>query len=286
MIEIRKLTKTFGKKKALDELSVSLTPGVTGLLGPNGSGKTTLLRTLTGIYKVGKNKGEILLREENVTNKDALPSIIGYLPQKFGLFKELSVYDMMQYFAVLKKIPKEEIAGQIEKTIDLVNLSDRINDRVGSLSGGMVRRLGIAQAILGDPKVLLFDEPTAGLDPEERMRFKNLIRKLAKDKVILISTHIVEDVEAVCDCVVVMLTGKVLANKAGAELAAVAEGKVYRVDVAEEESLPDNAFVRARTELPGGGAVLTVLANTPISCGTSVDPTIEDGYLCLLKDIG
>ena len=148
-----------------------------------------------------------MLDGKDVTNTDALPTVTGYLPQKFGMFKELSVYDMMDYFAVLKEIPKSERHAEIGRVVEFVNLSDRIKDRVGSLSGGMIRRLGIAQALLGDPKILLFDEPTAGLDPEERMRFKNIIRQLPKDKIILISTHIVEDVEAVCDHIMVMQAG-------------------------------------------------------------------------------
>lgn len=282
MITIENLTKTFGKKKALDNLSVTLEPGVIGLLGPNGSGKTTLLRTLTGLYKT--KSGKILLDGADVTNTDALPAVTGYLPQKFGMFRELTVYDMMDYFAVLKKIPKAEKRAEIERVVEFVNLTDRIKDRVGSLSGGMVRRLGIAQAVLGSPKVMLFDEPTAGLDPEERMRFKNLVRQLPRDSIVLISTHIVEDVEAVCDHVMVMRQGTVLANKTGEELAAMAEGKTYKVQGIMEGTLPPGAFVRARTEVPGEGTVLTVLSAVPVE-GDLIPPTIEDGYLCILKDI-
>lgn len=282
MITIENLTKTFGKKKALDNLSVTLEPGVIGLLGPNGSGKTTLLRTLTGLYKT--KSGKILLDGADVTNTDALPAVTGYLPQKFGMFRELTVYDMMDYFAVLKKIPKAEKRAEIERVVEFVNLTDRIKDRVGSLSGGMVRRLGIAQAVLGSPKVMLFDEPTAGLDPEERMRFKNLVRQLPQDSIVLISTHIVEDVEAVCDYVMVMRQGTVLANKTGEELAAMAEGKTYKVSGEKEGTLPPEAFVRARTEVPGEGTVLTVLSAVPVE-GDLIPPTIEDGYLCILKDI-
>lgn len=282
MIEIKNLTKTFGKKTALKDLSVTLNPGIIGLLGPNGAGKTTLLRTITGLYRV--KSGQILLNGQNVTNTDALPAITGYLPQKFGMFKELTVYDMMDYFATLKKIPRAQKKESILQAVEFVNLSDRIKDRVGSLSGGMVRRLGIAQAVLGDPHVILLDEPTAGLDPEERLRFKNLISQLPKDKVVLISTHIVEDVEAVCDHVIVMNNGAVLTNKTGEQLAQIATGKVYQVAADNQSQLPPQAFIRARLEVPGQGQVLSVLCNQPVN-GTSVAPTIEDGYLCLLKNI-
>lgn len=282
MIEIKNLTKTFGKKTALSDLSVTLEPGVIGLLGENGAGKTTLLRCLTGLYRT--KSGQILLDGADVTNTDALPAVTGYLPQKFGMFKELTVYDMMDYFAVLKKIPKSETRAEIERVVEFVNLSDRIKDRVGSLSGGMVRRLGIALAILGSPKVLLFDEPTAGLDPEERMRFKNMVRQLPKDCTVIISTHIVDDVEALCDHIVVMHKGTVLANKTGAELAAVAEGKAYRVPGEQEASLPAGAFIRSRKEEPSKGVMLTVLSASPLD-GEVLPPTIEDGYLCLQKGI-
>lgn len=252
MITIENLTKTFGKKKALDNLSVTLEPGVIGLLGPNGSGKTTLLRTLTELYKT--KSGKILLDGADVTNTDALPAVTGYLPQKFGMFRELTVYDMMDYFAVLKKIPKAEKRAEIERVVEFVNLTDRIKDRVGSLSGGMVRRLGIAQAVLGSPKVMLFDEPTAGLDPEERMRFKNLVRQLPRDSIVLISTHIVEDVEAVCDHVMVMRQGTVLANKTGEELAAMAEGKTYKVSGEKEGTLPPGSVCPCKDGGPGRGS--------------------------------
>lgn len=282
MIEVKDLTKTFGKKTALDNLSVTMEPGVIGLLGPNGAGKTTLLRTLTGLYKT--KKGRILFDGKDVTNTDDLPAV-GYLPQKFGMFKELTVYDMMDYFAVLKKIPKKEKKAEIERCVEFANLSDRIKDHVGSLSGGMVRRLGIAQAILGNPRVLLFDEPTAGLDPEERMRFKNMIRQLPKDTIVMISTHIVEDVEALCDHIMVMRAGKVLTNRTGEELANAAAGKVFKVGADREAALPAGSFIRSRNEIPGEGNVLTVLSPTPVEGAGKIPPTIEDGYLCLLKNI-
>lgn len=283
MIEIKNLTKTFKKKTALDNLSVTMEPGVIGLLGENGAGKTTLLRTMTGLYKT--KSGQILLDGADVTNTDALPAVTGYLPQKFGMFKELTVYDMMDYFAVLKKLPKDGKKAEIERCVEFVNLFDRLHDRVGSLSGGMVRRLGIAQAILGNPKVLLFDEPTAGLDPEERMRFKNMVRQLPKECTVIISTHIVDDVEALCDHIVVMHKGKVLANKTGTELATVAGGKVYRIPAEREGTLPAVAYVRSRKEEPGKGVFLTVLSSTPVEGAEPVQPTIEDGYLCLQKNI-
>ena len=155
MFKVKHVNKNFGKRKVLDDICLELENGCYGLLGPNGAGKTTLLRCILKLYPL--KEGEIC------TNKD-----IGYLPQKFGVFQELTVYDILYYFSTLKKVPKEERDGEIDRVLSLVNLEDRKKERMSRLSGGMLRRVGIAQAILGDPEVLFFDEPTAGLDPEER----------------------------------------------------------------------------------------------------------------------
>lgn len=200
MIRIDKVTKKFKRREAIRDFTCKLTAGCCGLLGPNGAGKTTLLRCVLGLYPVTSGNVEL---DNGIS--------IGYLPQKFGLFRELKVKDMMDYFAVAKKVPKGKRTDEIMRVLELVHLSDRADDRAGQLSGGMQRRLGIAQAVLGDPDVLLFDEPTTGLDPEERARFKDIIRQLDRDrKCIVISTHIVEDVESVCDRVILMKEGKLL----------------------------------------------------------------------------
>lgn len=208
MIVLNDVTKKFKKREALKHVSLSFDKGCYGLLGPNGAGKTTLLRCILKLYHI--NSGTISINDSN--------SEIGYLPQKFGLFRELKVYDMLLYFAVMKKIPKNQYNAEIERVLTLVNLEDRSQERVSRLSGGMIRRLGIAQAILGNPSILFFDEPTAGLDPEERMRFKELIGDIAKNKIILISTHIVGDVEALCDRIIIMDKGSVLTNETMEEL--------------------------------------------------------------------
>lgn len=160
----------------MDYLSATLDTGIIGLLGPNGAGKTTLLRCICGVYKL--NGGSIQGEEDG----------IGYFPQQFGMFKALSVYQMMEYLATLKEIPKQAQKFEIERCVELVNLSDRLRSRISTLSGGMIQRLGIAQALLGNPEVVLFDEPTAGLDPEERVRFKNVVASHRHQGVTLIST--------------------------------------------------------------------------------------------------
>ena len=190
MIKIENVSKNFRRHKAIKGFTCELDKGCYGLLGPNGAGKTTLLRCILGLYPVSEGVVSLQKGEQ-----------IGYLPQRFGMFH------------AAKKVPKDKREAEIERVLADVNLSEKAEERVGHLSGGMQRRLGIAQAILGDPDILFLDEPTTGLDPEERSHFKEIIRKLAKDdKIIVISTHIVEEVEAVCDRVLIMKDGTLLEN--------------------------------------------------------------------------
>ncbi len=209
MLTISNLTKGFKNKRVFDDLSLTLDNGIYGFLGPNGAGKTTLIRCICGVYKL-KN-GVIEANGAKVGEKKYIDSL-GYLPQSFGLFRDMPVDDALNYMAGLKGIDKKSAAEEIDRVLKIVNLSDRKYDRIKSLSGGMTRRLGIAQALLGDPKLLIFDEPTAGLDPEERIRFKKIIGGLSKDKTVLISTHICSDIESLCDKVIVIDHGKICYN--------------------------------------------------------------------------
>ena len=198
MIQVSHVTKKFRSKIVLDDVSMCCHQGVYGILGPNGAGKTTLMRCMMGLYPI--NDGVVDAPE---------PSKIGYLSQKFGLFREMTVYDMLYYLATLKKIPKENREPLIERALGKVHMEGCQKERISKLSGGMQRRIGIAQAILGEPPVLFFDEPTVGLDPEERSRFKSVVRQLGEKCTVLLSTHIVEDLEAVCDSVIVMDRGRI-----------------------------------------------------------------------------
>lgn len=269
MVKLIECTKRFRKRIAVDHLSATLDTGIIGLLGPNGAGKTTLLRCICGVYKL--NGGAIQGGEDG----------IGYLPQQFGMFKALSVYQMMEYLATLKKIPKQAQKSEIERCVELVNLSDRLRSRISTLSGGMIRRLGIAQALLGNPEVVLFDEPTAGLDPEERVRFKNVVASRRHQGVTLISTHIVSDVEACCDKILIMNEGKLVTVGSSQQIANLAQGKVYIVPGAQESDLCDSYYVKDRVE-DGGVTQLRVLSSAP-QPGKLVAPTMEDGYLCAIK---
>jgi ABC-2 type transport system ATP-binding protein len=281
MIEVSGLTKKFGKKIALNDINLTFENGMYGLLGPNGAGKTTLMRTMLGLYKI--QHGDIIFDGKSIKKDDSFMKQIGYLPQKFGLFKELTVYEMMEYIATLKKIKKSEQKAQIESCVEMVNLSEQINDHIESLSGGMLRRLGIAQAMLGNARVLIVDEPTAGLDPEERLRFKNLLATIKKDRIIIISTHIVEDVEALCDHIIIINQGHLVGSGDSEKVRQIAKNKVFHVPPDKESELVGKYFIEKRYHVEDQD-MLRVLSNE-IQPGEAVAPTIEDGYMCRVKGI-
>ena len=264
MIKLEGISKHYGSVKAIESIDLEFSNGVYGLLGPNGAGKTTLLRCLIGILKPS-------------TGKATRPKNLGYLPQKFGMFKELSVFEAMKYFAELKQIPPRTQKDGIIDCLTCVRLEKNIKHKIGSLSGGMIRRLGIAQALLGEPQLVVFDEPTAGLDPEERLNFKNLIGRRKSVSTIIVSTHIVEDVEFVCDHVLILHQGKLLANSSVEEIRSHAEGFVYIVSATEQSQLR-SPYLLVREEVTESVGTLRVLSSLE-QPGTSARPTVEDGYL-------
>ena len=224
MLQLCGVCKSFRKRQVLQGVSCEIGEGVYGLLGPNGAGKTTLMRCVVGLY--GLQGGQILFDGKDVAKDGGLADRIGYLPQKFGLFKELRVYNMLEYFATLKNIPREGQRAAIEKSLEVVNLTERAGTGWGP-SQGDDPPVGNCPGSVGEPDVILFDEPTAGLDPEERMRFKNIVSSIKGGRTILISTHIVEDVEAVCDHILVMDGGEIIASGTDAEVREKARGKVF-----------------------------------------------------------
>lgn len=273
MVCLHGVSKKFHKREALKSISLQMEAGCYGLLGPNGAGKTTLLRCILGLYK--PNSGEIVLNDE--------VGRIGYLPQKFGMFREMTVYDMLYYFAAAKKIGKTHRGSEIERVLSLVNLEDRMRERVGRLSGGMQRRLGIAQALLGDPEVVLFDEPTAGLDPEERTRFRSVISKITSNRTVLISTHIVEDVESVCDNIIIMNEGTVLAHAAVSELCGCARGKVPSA-VRDAARLKEPYYVEKEYQRDGV-CYMRILSGEEQTGAVPQEPELLDGYLIKIKGV-
>lgn len=266
MLEISNVKKRFGRKVVLKGVSLTLGQGVYGLLGPNGSGKTTLMRCVAGVYRPAA--GTI-----------HAPERVGYLPQRFGMFKQLTVYEAMAYFAALKQIPARTQRKAIMECLEQVHLADRANDRMGALSGGMVRRVGIAQALLGSPELILADEPTAGLDPEERLRFKNVISNLQGGPTVVISTHIVEDVESNCDHIILLYGGEVLTESTADALRAQAAGKVFSIPASERNRLRQPYFLLREDT---GAGTLRVLSELP-QPGEPAIPTVEDGYMLYIR---
>ena len=268
MIEVQNLSKYFGKKQALVDINLRLGKGIHGLLGPNGSGKTTLMRCLAGV-----------LRPSCGTTKQS--DMIGYLPQRFNFYRELTLYETMEYFASLKKISRHQQRDAIMRLLHLVHLDERAKSKLRTLSGGMIRRMGIAQALLGNPPLVLVDEPTAGLDPEERLSFKNIISDLNPDSCIIISTHIVEDVEALCKRIIILDEGKVVADKGSDALKEYARGSVYRVLADHQADLlpPYEILRRERSEEQ---EYLRILSPNDQNA-KPVHPTIEDGYIMVIR---
>lgn len=282
MLQVEKLEKRFKKKVVLRDVSFAFEEKVYGLLGPNGAGKTTLMRCMTNLYDCsagGVTYGGIPIAKNKQYFRE-----MGYLPQKLGVFHDLTVLDIMRYFAYQKGMKKREMGPAIEKSLETINLSDCIHQRADALSGGMLRRLGIAQAILNDPKIVILDEPTTGLDPEERMRFKNIISEIRNNRTIIISTHIVEDIEAVCDEIVIMGEGRILTSGTSAQIRSLAAGKVYEVPERDEHNLKREFHIQRRYE-KSDGAYLRVLSNGMQENALPLEPSVEDGYVCCLRDI-
>ena len=277
MLEINNVSKFFSKFKAVNEFTYKFDNGVYALLGPNGAGKSTLLRCITNLYSL--TSGKITFEGIDIKDNKDFSSNIGYLPQSFGLFRELKVYEGLELIANIKNFQNYNI----DKVLELVNLEEKRMSKIGSLSGGMVRRLGIAQAIMGDPKVVIFDEPTAGLDPEERLRFKNIVNKIKNDKLIIISTHIVDDVEALCDKIVIMNAGSVVSSGSCEDIKNIASGKIYVVETDKINKINSDYHIIQQFE--ENGIKLTKILSDNDQKLKKVSPTLEDGYVCALRNI-
>lgn len=265
---------------ALREFSLRLSPGVTGLLGPNGAGKSTLMRILATITR--PSLGTVTWNGADIARKpDALREVLGYLPQDFGIYPNLNAVEFLDYLAAARGLSGRESRARIDWLLVSVNLADVRKRPLGAYSGGMRQRLGIAQALLNDPRVLIVDEPTVGLDPEERVRFRNLLSELSGERIIILSTHIVSDVEAVADRIALIDAGRLLADTTAAALVASVQGKVW------EWPLDDSDLPRVRREhvvsgmaRRGGQVVVRVVADEPPGrLAREVVPNLEDAYL-------
>jgi ABC-2 type transport system ATP-binding protein len=224
-IELTDVTRTFGRSRAVDGVSLAVGPGVFGLLGPNGAGKTSLLRMLATVLPPSSGAVRLLDRDPGrPADRVEIRRRLGYLPQNLGYYPSFTVSEFVEYFALLKEVPASRVPRAVAGAIERVDLGPKAKARLRTLSGGMLRRVGIAQAIVNDPELLLFDEPTAGLDPEQRVGFRTLIRDLGQQATVVVSTHLVEDVGAACSEVALMAEGKVVFRGRPDELIAHGEG--------------------------------------------------------------
>lgn len=281
-ISIDNLTKNFGKTKALDNISLKIGQGMFGLLGKNGAGKTTLMRTIATL--INKTQGEITVCGVPVEKSAQVRKIIGYLPQEFSLYPKMRVFDVLDYLGVLSGMSKKERKTSIDKVLEEVNLSQYRKAKVKVLSGGMKRRLGIAQAILHNPKVLIVDEPTAGLDPQERIRFRNLLCDLAKDRIVILSTHIVEDIQSTCEDIAILDNGKILYKGRVNELIKSAQNHVFTIRTSREQSeIIKSQFKVTAMVVSGEDITLRLVSEEkPFPEALVSEPTMEDAYIYLL----
>lgn len=284
-LTLDKLTMQFQNKLAVDRFSYTLTNGVYGLLGANGAGKTTLMRMICTVLK--PTSGEILYNGSRIGSMGArYCDILGYLPQNFGYYPDFSARDFMLYMASLKGIPGQAAKRSVQALLELVGLSDVSGRKIRSFSGGMKQRLGIAQAVLNDPKILVLDEPTAGLDPRERIRFRNLISDLSQDKVVLLSTHIVSDVEYVADQILMMKKGRLILAGSPAALTGQAAGITWSLIVPEQEvsRYEAEACICNLRHTADGAELRIVSKEKPVPNAVHIPTTLEDLFLFHFMD--
>lgn len=284
-LRIEKLTKQYGAKTAVDRLDLKMNAGVYGLLGANGAGKTTLMRLLCQIQD--PTSGEIFYDGQEIGSMgEAYRNILGYLPQDFGYYPDFTAYKFMLYMASLKGLSKDYGRQYSLELLDKVGLLQVKNKKIRTFSGGMKQRLGIAQAMLNDPKILILDEPTAGLDPKERVRFRNLISSFSQNKIVLLSTHIVSDVEYIAGEIVVMKKGVILHKGSPREILREVEGKVWECSAEPEKvEAMQSRFTVGNLRNEGDKTVLRIIAETrPLPDAVPATPNLEDLYLYYFSD--
>ena len=279
-LEFSNLTKEFGQFRAVNEVSYTMQNGVYGLLGVNGAGKTTLMRMLTTLIK--PTSGQITWDGEDIFEMDGkYRKLLGYLPQDFGFYPDFSVYDYLMYIAALKGIRPAVAKQRVKELLKQVGLIKARHKKMKTLSGGMKRRAGIAQAMLNDPRILILDEPTAGLDPSERIRFRNLISELSEDRIVLLSTHIVSDVEYIANEILLMQDGQLTMSGTSEEVIASMPEQVwtFHVPKAQIETYLKSYKVANVKTVPGGAELRVLSPVRPNSSAVEVEPTLEDVFL-------
>ena len=281
VMSIQNVSKQYNNKNwGLRDFTLELGPGVLGLLGPNGAGKSTLMRILATITKA--SSGTVTWNGKDIARSpDDLRAVLGYLPQDFGVYPNLSAVEFLEYMAAIKGLDSKNAKRRIDELLQVVNLVEAAKRPLGGYSGGMKQRVGIAQALLNDPQLLIVDEPTVGLDPEERVRFRNLLSDLSGERIVILSTHIVSDVEATATRIVLINQGRLLHQAAPEALLGELENKVWEWTVASAElnALKTKHIVSGTIRRSDGVQVRAVSASQPEVQARSVSPNLEDAYL-------
>ena len=285
-IQIQALKKNYGQKTALDNISLTIENGMFGLLGRNGAGKTTLMQILSTLRE--PTSGTVTFNGIPLEDTRKIRPLIGYLPQEFSLYPDMSVLEIMRYLAALSNLPMEVQRQRIPDLLQRVNLWEDRGKKVRKLSGGMKRRLGIAQALLHDPQVLIADEPTVGLDPQERLRFYALLNEFSSNRIVIVSSHIVSDIETVCEKVAVLDAGKLLFTGTVEDLAQTAAGKVYELTVPKSRQVSiQNEYCILSSQGHLADVKIRVLHDNVPTVGDPVtcEATVEDGYMEMLRQL-
>ncbi|CAL2087659.1 ABC-2 type transport system ATP-binding protein [Tenacibaculum sp. 190524A05c] len=283
-LDIQNVSKKYSATKyGLKDFSIGIDKGILGLLGPNGAGKSTLLKMIATVSK--PSNGQIILNKNNVVkDPNYMRKQIGFLPQDFGVYPNLNAFEFLKYMAAMKGVGGKQLNSKITQLLEGLNLMDASHKPIGSYSGGMKQRVGIAQALLNDPKVLIFDEPTVGLDPEERMRFRDLIHQLANDAIVILSSHIVSDIDTVADKVAIMKNGNLLAYGDQEELIYKVKGKVFETTIDKNtlDEFKQNHLV-VHSLLKGNSAIVRFISSQKTNGALAQQPTLEDAYLYTTK---
>ncbi|GAA3646172.1 ABC transporter ATP-binding protein [Asaccharospora irregularis] len=285
---LKDVSKFYGKKRALNNINLDIEKGMFGLLGRNGAGKTTLMKSIATLLSL--SSGEITVCGINVNEASKIREMIGYLPQDFSMYSNMSAYEAMDYLGVLSGLDKKTRKERIPELLAKVNLNNNMKIKVKAMSGGMRRRLGIAQAILHNPKVLIVDEPTAGLDPEERVRFRNLLSEIAEDRIVILSTHIVGDIESTCENIAVMDEGKIIFKGTVTELLDKANGNIYEAKISRVE-IEDikKKYIVTNVLMTSTEAKIRFIAKSESELFNGAEttlPNVEDAYMYLMHTSG
>lgn len=284
-LELIGIEKKFKGKTAVQSTDMCLNQGIYGLLGENGAGKTTLMRMVCGILK--PSNGEVLCDGLEIGQMGkGYRRLLGYLPQDFGYYGEFTAYRFLNYMAALKALPVEYARNQIDELLELVDLKQAGNQKLKTYSGGMLRRIGIAQALLNEPEILILDEPTAGLDPKERVRFRNIISSLGKDRMVLLSTHIVSDIDYIADQIMIMKNGEMIKRGTESQLAESVKDIAWKCYASEQEVQElNNRYIISNLRHHGGQVELRIVSDEkPVQGAVPQEASLEDIYLYLTRN--